>query len=100
MQSDTGHEGAPWNLLEFSRSRNGSEGKIGGTYFDCAPRLGGKRAAVGGSSQIGCGSIGNGSDELIRGTRAPDRDGTTGSGAEGNKNVIARGCALNKRRAS
>jgi len=63
-------------------------------------RLKGKHVAVGGSSEIGCERIGNGSDELIRCTRAPDSDGTTGSGAEGNKNAIARGCALNKRRAS
>src|SRR5712664_3626919 len=42
---------------------------------------------------------GNGSDELIRGTRFSHSDGTTGSRAEGHKNVIACDRALNERRA-
>src|SRR5882762_3048960 len=100
MKSNTGHQYAPWDLLELSRSGNGSKRKIGGAYFDRAPCLGGKQAAVGRGSQIRSGGIGSGSDELIRRTRTPYSDGATGSGAEGNKNVIARGRALNKRRAS
>jgi len=60
----------------------------------------GKHAAVGRSSQICCGGIGRGSDELIRGAGVPDRERTAGSNAEGDKNTIARGRALDERRAS
>src|SRR5438876_6734424 len=59
----------------------------------------GKHAAVGRSSQICCGGIGRGSDELIRGTGVPDRERTAGSSAEGDKNTIARSCGLDERRA-
>src|SRR6267143_615020 len=100
MQSNTGHQHTPRDLLELRRCGNGNERKIGCAYLDRAPCLGSEQAAVGRGSQIRSGGIGSGSDELIRGTRTPHRDGTTGSGAEGNKNVIACGRALNKRRAS
>src|SRR6267378_8199113 len=100
MQSNTGHQYAPRDLLELRRSGNGNGRKIGCAYLDRAPCLEGKRGAVRRCSQIRSGGIGSGSDELIRRTRTPYSDWTTGSGAEGNKNVIARGRALNKRRAS
>src|ERR1700687_29066 len=100
MQSNTGHQHTPRDLLELSRSGNGNERNIGGAYFGRAPCLEGKHGAVRRGSEIRRGGIGSRSDELIRGTRTPHSDWTTGSGAEGNKNAIARDRALNKRRAS
>src|SRR6266849_5679736 len=99
MQSNTWHQHTPRDLREFSRSGNGSEREIRGAEFGCAIGLEGKHAAVGGGSQIRGGGIGDGGNELIRGIRIPDGDGTAGSGAEGNKNAIAISRALNKRRA-
>src|ERR1700687_94564 len=100
MQSNTGHQHTPRDLLELSRSGNGNERNIGGAYFGRAPCLEGKHGAVRRGSQIRRGGIGSGSDELVRRTRTPYSDRTTGCGAEGNKNVIARSRALNERRAS
>src|SRR6266852_9129324 len=100
MQSNTGHQHTPRDLRERSRSGNGSEREIRGAEFGCAIELESKHAAVARGSQIRRGGIGGRSDELIRGIRIPDSDGTARSGAEGNKNAIARGGALNKLRAS
>src|SRR5712692_5365217 len=100
MQSNTWHQHTPRDLREFSRSGNGSEREIRGAEFGCAIGLEGKHTAIGRGSQIRGGGIGGRSEELIRGIRIPDSDGTTGSGAEGNKNAIASSRALNKRRAS
>src|SRR6267143_3055375 len=97
MQSGTGHQHTAGDLLEFSRSGDGSKRKIHGANFGRVFRLEGKHGAVGRRAQIRRGGEGGRSEELIRSTGTPDSDGTAGSCAKGNKNVVARGGALNER---
>src|SRR5947207_15851208 len=76
MQSNSSHQDSPRDLLKLGRSGNRSEREIRGADFGRTIRMKSKHAAIGGSSQIRCRSIGWRSDELIRGAGIPDGEGT------------------------